>query len=83
MTLEDKVIHPTQPLRTDEEGVVRFKGNAIIQFLLQASPFDMNMLAMMPFDDEDRRQFTQLIGYSESGFYELFPVENEEVVIDE
>jgi hypothetical protein len=31
----------------------------------------MNDLALMPFSNEDREQFAQLIGYSVSGFGEL------------
>jgi hypothetical protein len=60
-----------QPLLRDVDGVMRFKPNAIVEFLLHAGPFDLNMLARMPFSDEDREQFAQLIGYSLSGFREL------------
>lgn len=63
--------HPVQPLMRCKDGVVRFKANAIVQFLLDAGPFDMNKLALMPFSDEDREQFAQLIGYSLCGFEEL------------
>jgi hypothetical protein len=31
----------------------------------------MNTLALMPFDDDDRRQFAQLIGYSVDGYLDL------------
>jgi hypothetical protein len=63
--------HPLQPLITDEHGITRFKRNAIVRALLDAGPLDMNKLAVMPFSDEDREQFAQLIGYSLSGFGEL------------
>lgn len=63
--------HPIQPLIMDEQGVLRFKKNAIVRFLLDAGPFDMNKIALMPFSVEDREQFAQLIGYSLSGFSEL------------
>jgi hypothetical protein len=63
--------HPIQPLYVDDFGTVRFKRNKIVEFLLQAGPFDMNKLAMMEFSIEDREQFAQLIGYSLSGFAEL------------
>jgi hypothetical protein len=69
--------HALQPLHTDDQGVVRFKANAIVRFLLDAGPFDMNQLAMMPFDDADRAQFAQLIGYSLCGFGELCYVSDE------
>lgn len=69
--------HPIQPLSKDESGVIRFKKNAIVAYLLDAGPFDMNQLALMPFSSEDREQFAQLIGYSLSGFGELSYVSDE------
>lgn len=66
--------HPIQPLEKDKQGVLRFKENPIVRFLLDAGPFDMHQLALMPFDDEDREQFAQLIGYSLSGFDGLYYV---------
>lgn len=62
--------HPMQPLVWDKD-VIRFKRNAIVRFLLDAGPFDLNQIALMPFSDEDRAQFAQLIGYSVSGWGEL------------
>lgn len=32
---------------------------------------DLNQLAILPFDKEDRQQFAQLIGYSVEGYGEL------------
>lgn len=69
--------HPVQPLDLDEHGTLRFKANAIIRFLLDTGPFDMNKIALMPFSQEDREQFAQLIGYSLSGFGELSYVSDE------
>lgn len=63
--------HPIQPLYVDPSGILRFKQNAIVNFLLEAGPYDMNKLALMPFSDEDRCQFAQLIGYSLCGYCEL------------
>lgn len=63
--------HPMQPVVVDDDGVHRFKKNAIVGFLLDAGPFDLNKLALMPFSDEDRTQFAQLIGYSVSGAGDL------------
>jgi hypothetical protein len=54
-----------------DDNCVRFRRNAIVEFLLRAGPFDMNMLALMPWSDEDRMQLAQLIGYSVSGFGDL------------
>lgn len=69
--------HPIQPLYRDAKGVTRFHANKIVQFLLDAGPFDMNKLAMMPFSANDREQFAQLIGYSLSGFGDLNYVSDE------
>ena len=63
--------HPIQPLAADDHGTVRFKANAIVRYLLDAGPFDMTHLAVIPASQEDREQFAQLIGYSLSGFGEL------------
>ncbi len=71
--------HPMQPIEKDENGVIRFKENKIVRYLLDAGPFDMNQLAMLPFSQEDREQFAQLIGYSVGGFGELSYVSQESV----
>lgn len=64
--------HPVQQIRTDKNGHLRFRENAIVRYLLdKKTPCDMNELARMPFSREDRVQFAQLIGYSLSGFSEL------------
>lgn len=69
--------HPIQPLYKDDHGTVRFKANQIVQFLLNAGPFDLNQLALMPWSVEDREQLSQLTGYSLSGFGELSYVTDE------
>ncbi len=63
--------HPIQPFYKDEHGTLRFKENKIVRFLLDAGPYDMNKIALMLFDNEDREQFAQLIGYSWTGATEL------------
>ena len=69
--------HPIQPLHKDKDGRTRFKENSIVRYLLDAGPFDMNKLALIPFPDEDREQFAMLIGYSLTGFSELSYVSDE------
>lgn len=69
--------HPIQPVYKDDSGTVRFKSNAIVQYLLDKGLFDMNHLALQDFSQEDREQFAQLIGYSLSGFGELSYVKDE------
>lgn len=46
-------------------------------FLLENGSHDMNKIAALPFTQEDREQFAQLIGYSLSGFSELFYVSDD------
>ncbi len=62
---------PDQPLALDEHGTLRFQQNAIVRYLLDVGPMDMNKLAFTPFSNDDRAQFAQLIGYSLSGYSEL------------
>lgn len=69
--------HPIQPLETDAQGTLRFKGNAIVRHLLDNGGIDLNQIGRMTFSQEDREQFAQLIGYSHSGFGELSYVSDE------
>ena len=69
--------HPVQRLYKDDSGIIRFRENAIVRFLLDAGPFNLNQIALMPFEKDDREQFAQLIGYSLSGFGELSYVSTE------
>ncbi len=64
--------HPMQPIILDDEGTPRFKQNPIVRFLLDAGPFDLNQLAILPgTTPDDHAQFAQLTGYSVSGFGDL------------
>lgn len=72
-----KATHPIQPLEFDGHGVLRFKSNAIVRYLLDHGGIDMNDLARMDFPKEDREQFAQLIGYSHSGSGNLGYVSDE------
>lgn len=69
--------HPIQPLETDEHGVLRFKANAIVRYLLDHGGIDLNKIATIDFPADDREQFAQLIGYSLSGFGDLSYVSDE------
>jgi hypothetical protein len=73
--------HPMQPIVLDDDGIARFKGNAIVRFLLDRGPITLNDLALMNFSDEDREQFAQLIGYSVCGFGELSYASDEVVAL--
>lgn len=75
-----KLRHPVQPLYRDQHGVIRFKENAIVKFLLEWTTvrgMGLNELAGKGFSNEDFEQFAQLIGYSLSGFGELSYVSDE------
>ena len=63
--------HPMQPIVWDGDGVIRFKANSIVRYILDNGSIDLNRIATMNFDREDREQFAQLIGYSVSGFGDL------------
>jgi len=75
------VRQPDQPVYKDWRGTIRFRGNAIVQYLLDAAgrgeKVDLNRIAVLPFPREDRVQFAQLIGYSVSGFGELDYVDDD------
>lgn len=72
---------PTQPVILCGDGVVRFKENAIVRYLLDKATkhktTDLNEIASLSFSNEDRIQFAQLIGYSLSGFSDLSYVDDE------
>jgi hypothetical protein len=62
-------LHPNQPLVKSINGVLRFKPNAIVDYLLTTHhSCSLNELATLDFSNEDRQQFAQLIGYSVSGW---------------
>lgn len=67
--------HPDQIVVLDPKGTPRFCENKIVSTLLEFSrqgrTINLNLIACMDFDDADRVQFAQLIGYSVSGFSEL------------
>ena len=69
--------HPQQPLIRDSDGILRFKQNAIVRYLLDMGPATLTLIAEIPFSNEDRVQFAQLIGYSLSGFGDLSYVSDE------
>jgi hypothetical protein len=64
-----------QPIVTDERGVRRFRGNALVRALYDcatARGFGLNELAEMQIGTpEEWQQLAQLLGYSLSGYSEL------------
>lgn len=65
-----------QPMIIDNNGVIRFKENEIVRYLLNNGGIDLNKITLKEFSKDDRAQFAQLIGYSFSGFGELEYVKN-------
>lgn len=76
--------HPSQPIGYSDHDTIRFKQNAIVDFLVKdARPgYDMNTIVTMAhhgkFSNEDLVQFYQLIGYSVCGYCDLSLVPEEE-----
>lgn len=65
---------PMQRVQWDGDGVIRFRRNAIVSYMLDwasSRGMSVNELARMPFDADDWTQLAQLIGYSVSGAGEL------------
>lgn len=72
--------HPLQPLVRDEHGVVRFKQNAIIDWLFRTGQLDLNRIAIEVQQQgwqEEAQQLVQLLGYSLSGYGDLSYVTDE------
>ena len=68
--------HPTQPLYVDKDGILRFRPNILVRYLLDAAGqgqrIDMNALAILPgVSAEEHAHFAQLIGYSVSGWGDI------------
>jgi len=61
---------------TDDSGTKMFRPNRIVCLLKETGQFDLNMLWRLYesglFTEEEMREFYQLIGYSVSGYYEIF-----------
>jgi hypothetical protein len=80
--VEEEIVTPLplQPLYRDRNGVVRFRANEIVEYLMTwaaSRGMNMNVLAAMAFDAADREQFAQLVGYSLAGFGKLSYVTDE------
>lgn len=75
---QKKVIHPMQPVILVRD-VARFKVNEICRWLIDSGRASMNEIACIPFSDEDRAQFAQLIGYSVSGWGDLSYVKKKQI----
>ena len=71
--------HPMQPLVLSAGGTVRFKENKIVSFILAEGGVDLNRIGTLPFSNEDRMQFAQLIGYWVGGYGDLSYASSESV----
>lgn len=72
------------PAYTDINGVTRFKGNSIIEFLFKSGKLDLNQLAVDysngKFSKRDYAELNMMLGYSVSGFCDLSAFADMEVV---
>ncbi len=59
-----KQLHPLQPVERDERGVIRFRKNNLVCWLLEHSGISLNTIALRGFTVEDQEQFAQLLGSS-------------------
>jgi hypothetical protein len=72
---------PMQPFIKDEQGIVRFRENAIVRDLVDGK-IEGSLNEIYPlvhagtYTMEDYRQLMQLIGYSLCGYHELSCVKN-------
>lgn len=57
--------HPLQPIVTDDHGVIRFKKNHLIDWMVEI--LNLNEIARHQHTQEDYDQLLQLVGYSVSG----------------
>ena len=60
-----------QPIEKAADGVVRFKANAIVRWLIDTNRTNLNEITMQGFDADDMVQFWQQLGYSVSGYGDL------------
>lgn len=68
--------HPDQPKMIGADGVVCFKANPIVKLLLDSGPFSLETISLMPWSDEDKAHFSQLLGYSVHSWGDLSYVDN-------
>lgn len=71
--------HPMQPVIRYPDGVMRFRSNAIIDWLRNTGRLNLSEVSLMCFPDADRMQLAQLLGYSVVEYGEL-PYASEESV---
>jgi hypothetical protein len=73
-----------RPVELDDQGTLRFRSNRVVRYLLdeatEGRKCDMKHLWRLysrlgTFTEAEMREFYQLIGYSQSGFDEVFDVE--------
>lgn len=67
----DPYWQPQQPFALDEAGVLRYRRNALVGYLVDHGNIDLNTLGVVAAPLQDQQQFEQLIGYSVSGYGDL------------
>lgn len=86
MNIKEGLIHPMQPVALDARGVLRFKKNAIVEWIHEERPTKIEMLntimakvATGEFTRQDAIQYYQLLGVSVGMLAECHFVNDSEV----
>jgi hypothetical protein len=62
---------PMQPVEFDDSGVLRFRGNKVVEYLFETRAINLNTIPTRALPAEDVEQFWQMLGYSLSGYQDL------------
>ena len=81
MTPTTPAAPPMQPIYVDGDGIVRFRRNAIVDYLHDTKVFNPNSISaiLSRFPIEDVEQFWQMLGPSVSGYGDLSFIRKETI----
>ena len=65
----------------DSRGVIRFKANAIVNWIVSSGRLNLNDILLDEYSIEDIEEFWQLMGYSVSEYGELSFIREETVAV--
>ena len=64
---QEDLVHPSQFVEVADDGILRFRTNEIVRYMVDNGPWDLNTLSQIG-DPQDYAQLAQQIGYSVSGW---------------
>lgn len=70
VNFQNQVGHPSQPVEVAADNIVRFKPNAIVKYMVENGPWDLDRLSTIG-TGKDYSQLAQQLGYSVSGWGDL------------